>query len=232
MTKNGEAIYGTSGFVATPWGAITRKGTRLFVIVTDGALERVALPLESPIRSARRLDGPAVAVDGTTLTLPRDASLARVVVVESDGEPRRAKTRAEMSAEGIPLPPEPDGSYLLRATDAALRGSILRVEEQCTEGNVGYWTDANEHVEWFIGTAGDYEVELRYAVASGAGGEFEVRAGAEALRASVGSTGGWNRFETKRLGRITARAGQVSVRPVRFSHAMMNLAHLRLVPAR
>jgi alpha-L-fucosidase len=209
LGRNGDAIYGTRGFCATPWGALTRRGSRLYAIAFEsGTLE---IPVLNAPRSIKVTTAPSV------------------VVVDCDGEPKRAPTRAELTAVGRPLPPEPDGSYLLRATDAALRGSTIRLETLSPEGNIGFWTDERDYVEWFVDRPGDYTMELRYAVAPGAGGLFKI---AE-IPCSVASTGGWDRFKTLQLGRITiAGTTSIAVKPVSFNGALMNLVHLRLVPVK
>ena len=212
LASNGDALYGTAGFAATPWGAITRRGHRLYAIVcTAGTLELPVVGLK-PITVN---DAPAV------------------VVIDCDGEPQRAKSRAELTADGVALPPDSDGVYRLLAVDAALRGRTLRVEEQDPRGNVGFWTDPADYVEWFVDAKGDFDVVLRYAVNPGAGGEFRVVAGAVELRSSVASTGGWNRFQEIGVGRVRIDGRvSVAVKPVRFTHAMMNLAGLRLAPVK
>jgi hypothetical protein len=76
-----------------------------------------------------------------------------------------------------------------------------------------------------VDAKGEFEVEITYAVAPGAGGEFEIAG----LRATVSSTGSWEKFETKTIGRIRLDGRcAIRVRPVRFDHALMNLASLRL----
>ncbi len=218
LAKSGHWLYGSTGFCATSWGGITRKGNTLYAVVRrPGEIE---LPVETTIKS---VDGRTLG--GKTLTVPAPT----VLVIECDGEPRRTPTRAELSADGKPIPPETDGSYLLRATDAAIHGSTLRLEQQSAEGNAGYWTDEHDYLEWFVERSGDYEMELRYSVAPGAGGQFTI----SGIACSVATTGGWNKFKTLKLGRITISGlTPITVKPVRFTGALMNFASLRLTPVK
>lgn len=204
LSKNGEAIYGTRGLIATSWGGITHRGDRLYAIILEG--DSVDLPIAGPIRSARRLDGTPVRFEGTRIFA------SGVVVV--DAEPR---------IEAKPIAPDADGTITLLAKDAILHGSV-RVEYRHPKGNVGFWTSPDDTVEWDVQADGDYEVELTYSAAPGAGGEFTIGA----LSASVGSTGGWDRFRTIRLGRLSV-ARRLVVKPVHFSTALMNLAAIRLL---
>jgi alpha-L-fucosidase len=212
LSSNGDALYGTTGFAATSWGGITKRGRRLYAIVCAPGTHDLPVVGAKPITLA---DAPAV------------------VVIDCDGEPRRTKSRAELTAEGLPLPPGPDGIFRLLAVDAALRGRTIRLEQQEPAGNAGFWTDPADFVEWFVEARGDFDVVLRFAVNPGAGGDFRIVVGSVELTGSVASTGGWNRFREIAVGRVRID-GRVSiaVKPVRFNHAMMNLAGLRLTPVK
>jgi alpha-L-fucosidase len=231
LAANGEAVYGTRGFWADRWGAITRKGRRLYAILTERPSGPVRLPLVTPVKRARLLDGREVKVDGAGLVLPAlPDALAWVVALDFDEEPVREKTRAERTADGEPIPAGADGAIELWAADAKCHGSTIRVEHVHPRGNAGFWTANDDFIEWFVDATGEYDVDLTYAVAPGAGGDFVVRVGDASVAGSVSSTGGWGAFKTVTLGRVAlAGRASVSVRPVKFTHALMNLACVKLV---
>jgi alpha-L-fucosidase len=56
LAKHGDTIYGTQEgpLPPQPWGALTRRGKRIYLHVLDSATTSLALPLPPPrIRSAR-----------------------------------------------------------------------------------------------------------------------------------------------------------------------------------
>lgn len=50
-----------------------------------------------------------------------------------------------------------DGAIELWAADAKLHGGTIRVEYQHPRGNAGFWTSADDYIEWFVDAAGEYE---------------------------------------------------------------------------
>src|SRR5204863_3362984 len=80
LAKSGEAIYGTRGgpIAPHPWGATTRKGSRVYVHVLDAPDQTLLLPpLGARIRSARFLSAGRAAEFsehdfGVVLKLPKD----------------------------------------------------------------------------------------------------------------------------------------------------------------
>ena len=143
--------------------------------------------------------------------------------------------------------PDPDGAIVLDASDAKVHGDGIRRVEG-TEPLIGYWDGRDAYPEWRIPrpSAGEYQVELTYAVPDGAGGEFVVTVGegdgAPTLRGRTEPTGDWGRYRTRRVGTLNLKGGDdngddergeitVTVRPTPdLRRALMNLREVKLVP--
>ena len=91
MEKNGETIQGTRGgpFTPRPWGAVTKKGTRMYVHVLDWEDEVLALPSVTGVKSASVFGSgmkvPLQQVNGATLlTIPKSARdpIDTIIVLE------------------------------------------------------------------------------------------------------------------------------------------------------
>jgi len=249
LAENGEAIYATtmSPIPLPSWGSITQKGSRLYLIVFDWPKpgEPLRIALRNPIKRAALLKG-GVPVktrpagdEGVDLLLPeRPAGKhAWVVAVDFEGELRPAKTLAERTADGEPIPANPDGSILLPAAGAALRGEAVQLEGPADAQNVGYWTNRADYVEWYVEPPAPtrYAVELTLACAPGCGGEFVVAFGKTELRGESRPTGAWQTYTTLKLGEVALPKGKTSVqvRPAgEFRGALMNLRSVRLVPVK
>lgn len=89
--KNGETIYGTRGgpFTPRPWGAVTKKGNKLYVHVLDWQDDVLALPAVTGIKSATVFGaGTKIGfqqVSGATLlTIPQSARdpIDTIIVLE------------------------------------------------------------------------------------------------------------------------------------------------------
>ncbi len=245
VAENGEAIYGTtaSPLQAPAWGRITRKGNRLYLIVFQWpASGRLSLALSNPVRKAALLKGGEVNVnrsaDGTgiDISVPTAApsSPASIVFLDCEGEFQIVKSLAERTADGEPMPVQPDGSMVLPAFGAKLAGDTIQLEGDGEEANVGYWTKASDTVEWHVQPkkAGRFRVELEFACDRNAGGEFTIAFGAEQVRGKIEPTGGWKAYRKIDLGVVNLPAAKtkVVVRPGTFTFALMNLRAIRLIP--
>jgi alpha-L-fucosidase len=249
LKDNGEAIYGTVHTPMAPpsWGSITRKGNRLYLIVFNWPKEGgpLRVPLRSSIRKAALLKGGSqvrfrsLGEDGgVELMLPARPTEkhASVVTVDFQGELLAVKSLAERTAAGEPIPVNFDGSILLPAEGARLHGRTIQYELKDADGNIGYWTNPQEYVEWFVQpkAAGRFNVELVYACAPGHGGEFVLALGDEKRAGKIESTGGWDAYKTMNVGavQLPARKVSVTVKPGgNFQQALMNLKSVRLTPA-
>jgi len=243
MGVNGEAVYGTvaSPFKKQlPWGRCTRKGATLYLHVFDWPADGVLrVPLRNRASKARLLAGGAplgvsAGEECVLVKLPASApdALASVVALEIEGDPD------PVVPPPTPVMPDRDGALTLRAQDAELKGDTFKLEEQGGAPNIGYWTNPEDVAAWLIKApeAGDYEVDLSYALApDSSGSEFVVACGEAKLPGKLEGTSSWTDFRTVKLGKIRLPAGQATfeVKPTRKPRVgVMNLRSLTLRPAK
>lgn len=133
----------------------------------------------------------------------------------------------------------PDGTLVLRPSDASICGTTARYERSYLLDNIGWWTDSNDYVTWSFSIAFEqaYSVEIRYACPGHCAGsifalEFD---GEYLLSGKVSATWDWTVFSSWcKVGSIDLCAGDhvVAARILHMQgHAAMNLAGVRLVPA-
>ena len=118
-----------------------------------------------------------------------------------------------------------------------IHGQHARYEAGPDRDNIGFWNNTDTWASWDVTLprAGTYEIEVTYAAeARCAGARYEVCLAETSIRRKVESTGGWGRFETKRLGTIEVPAAgptTLAVKPLQIKGAgLMNLQAVRLVP--
>ena len=147
----------------------------------------------------------------------------------------------------IGLPPKPfdgnapeilrpaNGAIALLATAAEIYGDQIAFET--TFRNIGYWHGANDHVVWTVELdhSEQFDVWLDWACDdSVAGNKFVMMVASEELHGTVGGTGGWNKFQQKKVGTLALPAGtlRVSLRPEGNGvlGALMDLRGVYLVP--
>jgi alpha-L-fucosidase len=244
LKKNGASVYATT---ASPYrrlpfqGRATVKGNRLYLNVFEWPAEGLSLSgLQTPVQATRSLaTGEKLAFqkasDGT-LRIARPAHLDPI------------STTVEIRLSGRPVVVEPeivtapqgDGTYALRAADAALEGTLQT--EGSGETNIGYWTNATDAASWKIavpeGKGGVYKVGLLYACAPDSAGStfrIEVDGIASGITGTVAATGSWGDYRTVTLdGTLTLRPGRhvVRIRPqTKPGLGVMNLRRLILTPA-
>jgi alpha-L-fucosidase len=240
MAVNGEAIYGTtaSPFHRLNWGRCTQKPGTLYLHVFDWPKGELEVPgLKSKVEQAYLLADqkrlPLVLSqmkDNVIIRLPAQApdGIASVVVLSIAG-----------SADVAPyaVVPAADGSITLPAVDATVHGKTARYDSERGQDNIGYWTDASDWVSWdcIIKKPGTYTVEIVFACVDGnAGSEYLVEVAGKKLAGKVEGTGGWNKFVTKPLGRVSLDAAGRQTLAVRASTmpngAVMNLKAIVLKP--
>ena len=105
---------------------------------------------------------------------------------------------------------------------------------------IGYWTDVSDFIEWEFRTlqAGTYDVEAVIGADPACeGNRFALEMGDQKLEGRVASTGGYEKFQSVKLGTITfASAGvhKLAVKPVSINpgSGVLNLHALILTPAK
>ena len=171
MAINGEAIYGTtrSPFpMSFDWGAVTVKGSSLYLLVTDWPEAPFVLHgLRDRVRRAGLLADPGTEVavsqrrddaldhDVLELRLPAEAPgpHVSVVVLELDGEPR---------VDTVPLQ-QPDGEVTLLATMAEIHNRAgARPIGLSPSGVTEGWTNKANWMSWRFKVAqpGEFNLDL------------------------------------------------------------------------
>jgi hypothetical protein len=143
----------------------------------------------------------------------------------------------EMEAEAAVVAQAKDGTVVLKASDAVVRGTNARYESGGGKDNIGFWTNPNDYVIWRfkITTTGTFNAEVTFACAPGSGGsKYILAVGGQELAGIVKDTGGWTSFVTEKLGTLKiTRPGtyNLSVKPKSMPRgAVMNLKSVTLVP--
>ncbi len=240
LEANGESIYGTTAgpFKRLPWGRCTAKPGRLYLHVFEwpegGPL--LVPGLLSPVETAYLLTDPAHtplevsrSAEGVLIPLPAEAPdpADTVIVLQIEGEP---------DAVNVVKPGE-DGTVALKAVDATLHGRTFRIESRSEEGDIGYWMDPEDWVEWDfkVNAPGRFAVHVAYSCTDGTGGsEYAVLIGGQEVIGKVRDTGSWDDFITEQIGTVdlgTAGTHKLVLRPVEMPHhAVMNLEAVVLKP--
>lgn len=136
-----------------------------------------------------------------------------------------------------PLPPAQAGPIDLPALSAVTHGKLIHVEPVVGGYAVAEWRDPQAFVEWPVvpRAPGWYQVELSFACAEGNGGDFVVKVADQTLTGRARPTGGPNQFRTASLGQVhlTAEDHRLVVKADgRMEDELMNVRHVRLVPAK
>jgi alpha-L-fucosidase len=253
MKTNGEAIYGTtaSPFGKLPWGRATRRGDALYLMVFDWPTDgQLLVPMQGKVRSARLLGSDA------PVACERSASQGGRLSVRLPAKPvDPACTVIRLELDGMvePMPfavlPDVTGIITLVPHDATLEGASLRVEQVGDIGdvkyNLGYWLDPAAKASWPVSLstahAGEYMVSAEIACTDAAAGSdvrFELTTpngaapAAAALELKVPATGGWQKYRTVELGRVSFAAGDhrlVLRATSKPGEAVVNVRSIRLV---
>ena len=243
MKVNGESIYDTtaSPFARLDWGRCTKKEddgeTTLYLHVFDWPKERELLVpgLKNAIRRAYLL------ADHTPLEARRQDADAIVSLPAASPDPINSvvvlKVDGALDIESrLPVPAD-DGSLVLSAEAAYIHNNEgsrqARVQQrEETANNIGYWSDANDWVEWSFGVdqPGQYEIVAELAVEQEKS-RFRIELAGQQKSVEVSSTGGYGNYAEKSLG--TIRIGQVGkhtlrIQPDKDDWQPINLRQLEL----
>ncbi|GMV24931.1 MAG: hypothetical protein AMXMBFR58_09620 [Phycisphaerae bacterium] len=240
MKLNNRSIYGAgpSPFRELPWGRCTsRDGTlylHVFDMPADGTL--VVPGLLNAVTSARLL--------ASGHDLPASRTSAGWAIDVRGVTPDPYSTVIALAIEGtpavvdLPIMPDADGSFTLKAADALLAGPAIKLEGRGDDANAGFWTDEQATVSWTISgvTPGRYGVELLYACPEDSkGATYDIRIGSSLVSGEVFGTQGWRDYISVPVGdvELTDRTCTVVVTPTsKPGQAVMNLRNLRLIPAK
>lgn len=256
MALNGEAIHGTtaSPFKKLAWGRATTKGSTLNLLVfkwpDDGTLE---LPgLQTAVKSVqivaldKMLRHPKAAANTTS----NGWTLSELGKRPGGMGEMPTLIRLELDAPPVVVTPPPTpiagdgkGGYVLKAAAAEPEGTRIKLQGEGANENLGHWTSATDKAVWTIAElpAGEYRAEIEVACQpSDAGSTFELALGNAVGRATVPSTGGWEKFTVVSIGGLkvtenTAGPARVEVRAApdtKLKGGLMNLRVVRIVRLR
>ncbi len=144
-------------------------------------------------------------------------------------------------SEGEPPQQADDGSLLLHARDATVRGVQLQWEPKENKRTLGFWTQVEDSAYWdfSLQQAGTFDVEILQGCGPGHGGsrvEYRwYRYGEDRPHSvqphTVVDTGHWQAFQPFSLGKVTLAAGshRLHVRAIeKPGVAVMDLRQVRL----
>ena len=244
MKVNGESIYATtaSPFSRLTWGRCTKKlrnkGATLYLHVFDWPEDgRLLVPgLRNKLRRARLLaNGETLKAragrDGVVIEVPDEPldPIDTVIVLPVRGELEVEKVLPKQAADGtMALPAE-----LADIHDVG-GGQMPQVESKYGRPNIGYWLDSRDGVSWTfqIDKPGAFDVTGTVATPAQRSA-FGLTIGDDEWTAEVRSTGGYDRFETVKLGQVRLDhkgTYELRVQPVRDRWQPINLRSVVLKP--
>ncbi|MEO7319155.1 MAG: HEAT repeat domain-containing protein, partial [Chthoniobacteraceae bacterium] len=133
-----------------------------------------------------------------------------------------------------PIEPAASGTLTLAASKAEIFGGEITFESDF--GNIGLWHGVGDSVAWTVrgAKAGHYDVSLDFAChPQSAGNAFVVTANATELRGKVASTGGWDKYQRVKIGRVTLADGKarITMQPDgTMNGALLDLRAIELQP--
>jgi len=129
-----------------------------------------------------------------------------------------------------------DGAFTLAADNCEIYGPSLKLEAK--HNNLGWWGSAKDRAVWpiYVPANRTYSVEIEFACAkSTAGNTLRLECGSAELSAEVPSTGTWDNYMTKTIGRLKLPAGQqrLTIRAANTLQGyLIDLKSVRLTPVR
>lgn len=195
VLKDGRSL---SGLIAE------ENASSLILLAAEGKRESV---LRSEIEEMRST-GKSLMPDGfeqksTTDDVNDLWAFFRTIQLPAKTLPGNTPTVVEIPAEG---------NVALLASQAEIYGRDITFEAPFQ--NIGYWHNADDHVRWRIHSASARNVQIwaEWSCDDGAAGSSFMLQGTEpALTGTVGTTGGWDRYQLVRLGNVLIRAGESDV---------------------
>lgn len=150
-------------------------------------------------------------------------------------QPHPAPKTIELNHPQI-VRPSPDGALRVSAENGEVFGNEIHIWD-CNHC-LGWWTAEEDKAQWTVQTpaAGIYTVTMEWSCDdSSAGNKWRVEANEAELSGTVESSGGWEAYRTKEIGRIELPEGlsQVTIRaagPIRAGSYLFDLRGLTLRP--
>ena len=130
--------------------------------------------------------------------------------------------------------PRDDGSILLEASTAEIRGPNLTFETAFA--NLGYWQSDQDHAVWNfrVDRPTQYTMAMEWACDdSTAGNAYQIQVDNRRIRGIIGGTGSWATYRSIFVGEVTLEPGvhRLEMRPsVPVRHALADVRGLLLTP--
>lgn len=135
-----------------------------------------------------------------------------------------------------PVKADQNGAFLLNGRNAVIEGPGIRYYDPFD--TIGYWNSPDGTVVWKLADvkAGSYRVVVSQAAPdSWKENRYKVILGKEVLSANVVPTGSMSRHGEHEIGKVRITASgdyELSVVPVQFKEALMNLRSVRFIPVK
>lgn len=182
---------------ATPYGAVRSGEWKLIQFYETGHLE--LYNLASDLGETQDLAN----------AVPERANAMAKELAEWRGRVGAQMPVPNPGHEAAGIRPGADGVYVLPAHRVVAHGKNVQYEPPANKNTVGYWTIVDDWVHWDLEApaAGRYEVEILQGCGTGSGGsEVELTLGGSKLLFTVMETGGFQKFQPRRLGTLEIAA--------------------------
>jgi putative heme-binding domain-containing protein len=203
-------------------------GASVTILQAQGLAQTVARSEMKQIRST----GLSLMPDGLETGL-QPADMADLMAFVASGRPAPVRKTFKGNEPAV-VRSLPDGLIRLAPATAEIYGPSIVLEERY--GNLGYWSNAQDHAVWGVETAnpGKYAVWLEFACEdASAGNTIVVSSGQSRATAKVPGTGSWDTYRRQQIGVIELRLGRqrVTVKPEgKLAGALLDLKAIELVP--
>jgi putative membrane-bound dehydrogenase-like protein len=217
VTRNGRSLTGILASESTT--SITLRGQE--------GKEQVLLrsELEELLST-----GKSLMPEGLEKDLPKKDMADLLAYLTSTGPPPK------QIAGNQPVVVRPsDGRLALLATNCEIYGGEITFEKPFQ--NIGYWHGVQDQVVWMVqlDKPGEFDVYLDWACDPDSAGNAYVLEGTRTeLRGKVASTGGWDKYQQRKIGTVMLDAGshRLTLRPdgAKLKGALLDLRGIHLVP--
>lgn len=168
----------------------------------DEALDR----LQKELTRAGELDAATAVMAERTKVQARIKSASELFSTLKDSVAKKKENKEAVVEKAIPEPEE-------IALDA-LQGEVTGKIKLNSKGNYfEFWSDPEASVRWPSQKIppGEYEISVTYAAAGNAHGRFVLHVGGEHLTGESTDTGGWDKYERRKVGKVIMPDKECSV---------------------
>ena len=224
----------------TAYSVVTREGSQLFGLIGDENANSITLRdaaggehqiLRADIKTMKS-PGISLMPDGLEATMTKQQIADVIAYIGTLGGGSNPQPDPALSGR---VGSGRDGIIELKASNSRISGE--RIEYMNDFDAIGWWTSADDRVEWTVvlDRPGKYKVEWVYSVSDkAAGNSWQILLnGNKALGGKIQTTGSWETFQTQAIGEVELQGGDTKVvlksdGPV--DQALMDLRVIRLLP--